>query len=125
MAFLRAFTDDSAAQRGDRRLFLAGYLHRADVWASFSDHWHAELKSWPAIEYFKASEANNLSGQFDYKKGWDEVKRNAKTGMLAAIIRHDADGARAAMRMHLSNSRERLRHANEAAEARETKPAPA
>lgn len=32
--------------------------------------------------------------------------------ILDAITRHDADGARAAMRMHLSNSRERLRKAN-------------
>jgi hypothetical protein len=88
LAFLQAFTDDSAAQRGDRRLFLAGYLHRADVWTSFSDHWRAELKAWPAIEYFKASEANHLTGQFDYKMGWDEAKRNAKIGNLAAIISH-------------------------------------
>jgi DNA-binding FadR family transcriptional regulator len=36
--------------------------------------------------------------------------------ILEAITRHDAEGARAAMRMHLSNSRERLRRANEAAE---------
>jgi len=37
--------------------------------------------------------------------------------ILEAISRRDAEGARAAMRMHLSNSRERLRRANEAAEA--------
>jgi DNA-binding FadR family transcriptional regulator len=37
--------------------------------------------------------------------------------ILEAITRRDAEGARAAMRMHLSNSRERLRRANEAAEA--------
>ncbi|WP_179404426.1 FadR/GntR family transcriptional regulator [Burkholderia guangdongensis] len=36
--------------------------------------------------------------------------------ILDAIARHDADGARAAMRMHLSNSRERLRRANEIAD---------
>jgi GntR family transcriptional regulator, transcriptional repressor for pyruvate dehydrogenase complex len=36
--------------------------------------------------------------------------------ILDAIARHDSDGARAAMRMHLSNSRERLRRANELAE---------
>ncbi|PLZ03515.1 FadR family transcriptional regulator [Burkholderia sp. WAC0059] len=33
--------------------------------------------------------------------------------ILSAIARHDAEGARAAMRMHLSNSRERLRRAHE------------
>ncbi|CAM2188444.1 GntR family transcriptional regulator, transcriptional repressor for pyruvate dehydrogenase complex [Paraburkholderia sacchari] len=32
--------------------------------------------------------------------------------IFEAISRHDAEGARAAMRMHLSNSRERLRRAN-------------
>jgi len=37
--------------------------------------------------------------------------------ILDAISRHDSDGARAAMRMHLSNSRERLRRANETTEA--------
>jgi DNA-binding FadR family transcriptional regulator len=37
--------------------------------------------------------------------------------ILDAISRHDADAARAAMRMHLSNSRERLRRANETADA--------
>jgi hypothetical protein len=88
LAFLRAFTDDSAAQAGDRRLFLAGYLHRADAWAAFSDSWHAELNAWPPIEYLKASEANHLSGQFDRKKGWDEAKRDAKIGILAAILDH-------------------------------------
>jgi hypothetical protein len=87
LAVFRAFADDSAAQTGDRRLFLAGYLHRTDVWARFSDFWHAELCSWPTIEYFKASEANHLSGQFDHKR-WDEALRNAKVSKLAAIISH-------------------------------------
>ena len=33
-----------------------------------------------------------------------------------AIARQDSDAARAAMRLHLTNSRERLRHAHEEAE---------
>lgn len=41
--------------------------------------------------------------------------------ILEAITRQDADGARAAMRMHLSNSRERLRKAHEPTEAGETR----
>jgi len=36
-----------------------------------------------------------------------------------AIARQDSDAARAAMRLHLTNSRERLRHAHEAAERAE------
>lgn len=87
MDLLQAFTDDSAAQAGDKRLFLAGYLHRADVWASFSKAWHEELKAWPAIEYLKASEAHHLSGQFHHSQ-WDEKMRDAKLAKLAAIIAH-------------------------------------
>ena len=37
--------------------------------------------------------------------------------IFTAIARRDAEGARAAMRMHLSNSRERLRRAQEASDA--------
>jgi hypothetical protein len=84
---LQAFTDDSTAQAGDKRLYLAGYLHRADVWASFSRDWHKELKAWPAIEYLKASEAHHLSGQFPHSQ-WDEQMRDAKLAKLAAIIAH-------------------------------------
>lgn len=40
--------------------------------------------------------------------------------IYAAIARQDADAARAAMRLHLTNSRERLRQAHEEAESRQT-----
>jgi DNA-binding FadR family transcriptional regulator len=36
--------------------------------------------------------------------------------IFEAIARQDSDAARAAMRLHLTNSRERLRHAHEQAE---------
>jgi hypothetical protein len=84
LAFLRAFIDDSAAQKGDKRLFYAGYLHRADAWAEFSEVWDRELAAWPRIDYFKGTEANILSGQF---QGWERDKRNAKVKKLAQIIR--------------------------------------
>ena len=54
---------------------------------ALADVWHAELRSSPAIEYFKASEASHLKGQFDHKR-WDEALRDAKVGKLAAIINH-------------------------------------
>jgi DNA-binding FadR family transcriptional regulator len=37
--------------------------------------------------------------------------------IFEAIARRDAEAARAAMRLHLTNSRERLRRAQEAAQA--------
>jgi hypothetical protein len=79
LAFLRAFVDDSLAQKGDKRLFYAGYLHRAVVWAEFSEAWNWELRQSPAIDYFKGS-----GDQFD---GWEAPKRDAKIARLAQIIR--------------------------------------
>jgi GntR family transcriptional regulator, transcriptional repressor for pyruvate dehydrogenase complex len=45
--------------------------------------------------------------------------------IYAAIARRDAESARAAMRIHLTNSRERLRMAQEAAQRADAAPAPA
>jgi hypothetical protein len=78
LVFLRAFIDDSVAQTGDKRLFYAGYLHRADAWAEFSEAWDWELHQWPAIDCFKGS-----GNQFD---GWDPNLRQAKIENLAKII---------------------------------------
>jgi hypothetical protein len=78
LAFLRAFIDDSVAQQGDKRLSYAGYLHRTDAWAEFSERWDWELRQWPSIEYFKGS-----GDQFD---GWDTPLREAKIAKLADII---------------------------------------
>jgi hypothetical protein len=85
MVMLQAFVDDSASDRGDRRLYLAGYINLAPKWAGFSDAWERELKRHPAIEYFKMSEAESRStgGQFE---GWSAEDRNKKVLALAHII---------------------------------------
>lgn len=85
---LRAFIDDSGSERGDRRLFLAGYLNRADNWALFADAWREELKAQPSIEYLHMVEAGNFRGQFHRKYGWNEEKRTEKLNGLARVIRH-------------------------------------
>ncbi|MFZ0460016.1 MAG: DUF3800 domain-containing protein [Rhodoplanes sp.] len=85
MAFFRAFTDDSASDAGDRRLFLAGYLNRAEWWAVFADTWAQELRAEPAIDYLKMVEAQNLRDQF---RGWDPQVRDEKLRGLARVIRH-------------------------------------
>jgi hypothetical protein len=85
MVFLRAFTDDSGSEARDRRLFMAGYVNRADQWALFSDAWHEECRTAPSIEYLKMSEAQNLGGQF---RGWSQKDRDEKLRGLARVIRH-------------------------------------
>lgn len=85
LAFFQAFTDDSASDIGDRRLFFAGYLNRAEDWALFADAWDEELRAEPGIEYLRMVEANGLRGQF---AGWDERRRDEKLRGLARVIRH-------------------------------------
>jgi uncharacterized protein DUF3800 len=85
LAFFRAFTDDSVADTGDRRLFMAGYLNRADTWARFSEAFDEEQHADPPIQYLKMTEAHNLRGQFE---GWCATKRDEKLAGLARIIRH-------------------------------------
>jgi hypothetical protein len=88
LAFLHAYIDDSASEQRDRRLFMAGYLNRAEAWALFSDAWHEELQATPSIDYLKMAEANSLRGQFDRRKGWTKQKRDEKLHCLASVISH-------------------------------------
>jgi hypothetical protein len=83
--FLRAFTDDSASDAGERRLFMAGYLNRAEKWALFSEAWNEECRAAPRIEYLKMSEAQNLGDQF---RGWSKEVRDEKLRRLGRVIRY-------------------------------------
>jgi len=84
VAFLRAFTDDSGSEIGDRRLFLAGLLHRAEEWALFAEAWNEALKEQPSIEYLKTSEAQSRRGEF---RGWRQEDVDAKLLRLARVVR--------------------------------------
>ena len=84
MFIFRAVTDDSAAESGDRRLFLAGYLLPAEVWAEFSEAWDRELRRKPSINYLKMAEAQNLRGQFRH---WKVEQKDKKLRRLADVIR--------------------------------------
>jgi hypothetical protein len=85
LAFLQAYFDDSGSQRGDRRLYIAGYLNSAGKWALFSEAWDEELRVSPSIEYFKMAEAFSFKNQFD---GWHKSDRDEKLRGLARVIRH-------------------------------------
>ncbi|MNU70909.1 hypothetical protein D3C71_603270 [compost metagenome] len=84
LVMLQAFVDDSTSSLGEQRLYLCAYINTADKWAVFSDAWDRALRATPAIEYFKASEAENLNGQF---RGWDADTRDKKVILLATVIR--------------------------------------
>ncbi|MFY3168659.1 DUF3800 domain-containing protein [Achromobacter xylosoxidans] len=80
---LQAAIDDSGSDKGDRRLFMAGYISTAENWASFSDAWVAELRSGKPINYLKMREANSRDGEF---YGWTQAEVNEKLTRLKAII---------------------------------------
>jgi hypothetical protein len=80
---LQAYIDDSASELGDKRLFLAGYVGSAPLWARFSDAWERELSAHPPIEYLHMVEAQNLRGQFE---GWSEADRDKKVLAMANIV---------------------------------------
>jgi len=62
------------------------------------------------------------TSQFSAVPGQNYLRQSNRehSFILEAIARKDPEGARAGMRMHLSNSRERLRLASEAAESKDT-----
>lgn len=84
LVFLQAFIDDSVAERGDGRLYMAGYINTVESWAKFSADWDAALKREPAIEYLSMKEAHSVRGPF---RGWSDPKRDLKLAKLARVIR--------------------------------------
>jgi hypothetical protein len=58
------FLDDSKDERQEIAYVCAGFYGSEEVWQSFDKAWRKQLKA-EGIDYFKSSECNNLSGQFD------------------------------------------------------------
>lgn len=83
MVSLHAFVDDSSSDVGERRLFLAAYINAAGPWIAFGQDWRNALEEAPSLNYFKMSEAQNLSGQF---RGWSPADRDTKTLRMANVI---------------------------------------
>lgn len=87
LVMLQAFTDDSIAKSGERRLYLAMYAQSAENWIKFSNDWDAVLRAEPSIQYFKMKEAHRRRDQF---KGFSEKARNQKVFALAGVIKKHA-----------------------------------
>jgi hypothetical protein len=95
---LRAYTDDSASEIGDRRLFVAGYVAPSRAWGAFNREWAVVLSSPPAITYLKSSEAVRLHGEFS---GWTTVDRDVKLQRFTQLINTSS-----LLSFHLSVSRD-------------------
>ncbi|MER9374257.1 DUF3800 domain-containing protein [Mesorhizobium sp. M0491] len=84
---LQAFSDDSASEIDDKRLFFAGYLNSAARWALFAEAWDEELRAKPSIAYLKMAEAQNLRDQF---RGWSVPEKDQKLRSMVRVIHHFA-----------------------------------
>jgi hypothetical protein len=82
MHFERYF-DDSGSHLEAAWYVLGGFLSTAGNWGRFSDAWEGALGKEPRTEYFKMSEAHNLTGQFD---GWPIRLRDQKVFELAEVV---------------------------------------
>lgn len=82
-ACLQAVIDDSGSDKGDRRLFMAGFVSTAENWTLFSDAWAAELRAGRPINYLKMREANSRDGEFS---GWTQGDVREKLARLKALV---------------------------------------
>jgi hypothetical protein len=80
---LQGYFDDSGSHPDGDWYVLGGFISTAGQWQRFSDTWTLALMREPAIDYFKMSEAHNLTGQF---KGWPAPLRDQKVLELAEVI---------------------------------------
>jgi hypothetical protein len=87
----KAFFDESGKDAKDNKAFLmGGFLGSVDTWLSISDAWEEVLHESPRIEYFKSSEAQSLTGEFDR---WRRIEADKKVLSLAtAISKFDITG---------------------------------
>ncbi len=73
----QAFIDDSGSKTGDKKLFLAGYIHRAEAWGPFSEDWSAALREEPALKSL------HMTQSF---QGWSADDRARKLTRLVAVL---------------------------------------
>ena len=115
---LRAALDgfQSAAAKGEETVAWDVQFHLTIAQASSNRYFH-DILSHLGTNIIPRSRVNSARiTQDDPANYIDRVSREHED-IFAAISRQDADSARAAMRTHLGNSRERLRRAQEMIEA--------
>jgi DNA-binding FadR family transcriptional regulator len=105
-----------AARRGEDAVALDQRFHLAIAQASGNPYFHAILQHLGANIIPRARINSARLSHADPVAYMEQVGREHEQ-IVDAIARADAESARAAMRLHIGNSRERLRKAQELLEA--------
>jgi DNA-binding FadR family transcriptional regulator len=118
LAEVRAALDalQKAARRGDDAVELDQRFHLAIAQASGNQYFHAILQHLGSNIIPRARINSARLTQADPVAYMEQVGREHEQ-IVDAIARRDAESARAAMRLHIGNSRERLRRAQDLLEA--------
>jgi hypothetical protein len=88
---LQGYADDSGSEPQSTVFLLGGFVSTVSKWVTFSDEWDAALGLYPKIDYFRTTEAMNLRGQFDRKRGWNEQLRDKRISDLVEIIKANVE----------------------------------
>lgn len=94
----------------------ADFRFHAQIAAATGNRYFIDIINHLGVSVIPRTRVNTAQLAHDHQSSYlDRVQREHED-ILDAIARGDSDAARAAMRNHLTNSRERLRRAHEAAE---------
>jgi hypothetical protein len=80
---VRAFIDDSGSGGDSPYYVLAGYLGDVPTWERFTEDWQQVLDKVPKIAYFKMSEAESQTGEFEQ---FTHPQRDERVDDLVAVV---------------------------------------
>ena len=119
LAAMRAALDalnESTARDGDA--VASDFQFHLQIALSTGNRYFTDIMSHLGTSIIPRTRLNSASLAHDDQQRYMNRLSREHEEIYTAIARQDSDAARAAMRLHLTNSRERLRHAHEEAEAR-------
>jgi GntR family transcriptional regulator, transcriptional repressor for pyruvate dehydrogenase complex len=118
LAAMRAALDalnESAAHAGDA--VASDFAFHLEIALSTGNRYFTDIMTHLGTSIIPRTRLNSARLAHDDQQHYMGRLSREHEEIYEAIARQDSDAARAAMRLHLTNSRERLRHAHEEAEA--------
>ena len=118
LAAMRAALDalnESAAHAGDA--VASDFAFHLEIALSTGNRYFTDIMTHLGTSIIPRTRLNSARLAHDDQHHYMNRLSREHEEIYEAIARQDSDAARAAMRLHLTNSRERLRHAHEEAEA--------
>ena len=118
LAAMRAALDalnENTARDGDA--VASDFQFHLQIALSTGNRYFTDIMTHLGTSIIPRTRLNSASLAHDDQRQYMNRLSREHEEIYTAIARQDSDAARAAMRLHLTNSRERLRHAHEEAEA--------